>query len=44
MDQRVTAGVGNIYRAEVLYRQRIHPDTGQPPERAWRRIWGDLVG
>lgn len=45
MDQRVTAGVGNIYRAEVLYRQRIHPDTpgNRLSERAWRRIWGDLV-
>lgn len=45
LDQRVAAGVGNIYRAEVLFRQRIHPDT--PGERlsvrAWRRIWADLV-
>jgi endonuclease-8 len=45
MDQRVTAGVGNIYRAEVLYRQRIHPDTPgrQISRRAWNRIWADLV-
>jgi endonuclease-8 len=45
MDQRVAAGVGNIYRAEVLFRQRIHPDTpGNALSRqAWRRIWADLV-
>lgn len=45
MDQRVAAGVGNIYRAEVLYRQRIHPDTpgNALSVRAWRRIWADLV-
>lgn len=45
MDQRVAAGVGNIYRAEVLYRQRIHPDTpgNRLSARAWRRIWDDLV-
>lgn len=45
MDQRVAAGVGNIYRAEVLYRQRIHPDTPgrELSARAWQRIWSDLV-
>ena len=45
MDQRVAAGVGNIYRAEVLYRQRIHPDTpgNTLSPRTWRRIWDDLV-
>ncbi|MCC6495823.1 MAG: Fpg/Nei family DNA glycosylase, partial [Propionibacteriaceae bacterium] len=45
MDQRVTAGVGNIYRAEVLFRQRIHPETpgSRLSRRAWNRIWADLV-
>ncbi len=45
MDQRVAAGVGNIYRAEVLYRQRIHPDTpgNVLSARAWQRIWSDLA-
>lgn len=45
MDQRVAAGVGNIYRAEVLYRQRIHPDTpgSTLSRRAWNRIWADFV-
>ena len=27
MDQSVIAGVGNIYRTEILWRQAIHPDT-----------------
>ena len=45
MDQRVAAGVGNIYRAEVLFRQRIHPETtGRSlSRRTWNRIWADLV-
>lgn len=45
MDQRVAAGVGNIYRAEVLYRQRLHPDTPGTAvsQRKWRAIWADLV-
>ena len=25
MDQKVIAGVGNVYRAEVLFRQRLDP-------------------
>ena len=25
MDQSVLAGVGNVYRAEVLFRHRMHP-------------------
>lgn len=45
MDQSVLAGVGNVYRAEVLFRQRINPDTpGRRLKRAsWRAIWADLV-
>ncbi|MFY0614636.1 MAG: hypothetical protein JXQ99_24105 [Hyphomicrobiaceae bacterium] len=27
MDQSVVAGIGNIYRTEILWRQSIHPDT-----------------
>jgi endonuclease VIII len=46
MDQAVIAGVGNVYRAEVLFRHRIHP---LRPGRTLRRgqfqaIWEDLVG
>ncbi|MGN6251159.1 MAG: Fpg/Nei family DNA glycosylase [Marmoricola sp.] len=45
MDQAVLAGVGNVYRAEVLFRHRIHP---LRPGRTLRRgqfeaLWQDLV-
>ena len=45
MDQTVTAGVGNIYRCEVLYRHRIHPlKPGRTIQRKqWVGIWEDLV-
>lgn len=45
MDQRVCAGVGNIYRCEVLFRQRLHPMTPgrQVTHRMWNRIWSDLT-
>ncbi|MFT3862438.1 Fpg/Nei family DNA glycosylase [Micropruina sp.] len=46
MDQGVTAGVGNIYRAEVLFRHRINPfRPGQTiTRRTWSAVWADLVG
>lgn len=46
MDQGVVAGVGNIYRAEVLYRQRIDPfmEGRLLRRQEWQRIWDDLVG
>jgi endonuclease VIII len=45
MDQEVVSGVGNVYRAEVLFRHRIHP---LRPGRTLRRgqfqaMWDDLV-
>ena len=45
MDQRVLAGVGNVYRAEVLFRQGIDPFLpGSALSRAeWDDIWADLV-
>lgn len=45
MDQRVVAGVGNIFRAEVLYRQRLDPMMpGRLLRHAeWEAIWDDLV-
>ncbi|TIC86748.1 Fpg/Nei family DNA glycosylase [Nocardioides sp. GY 10113] len=45
MDQSVLAGVGNVYRAEVLFRHRIHPMRPGRTLRAsqWRAIWDDLV-
>ncbi|MCK0111508.1 Fpg/Nei family DNA glycosylase [Ornithinimicrobium sp. F0845] len=44
MDQTVLAGVGNIYRCEVLWRHRIKPSTpGVRVKRAtWQTIWEDL--
>ena len=45
MDQTVLAGVGNVYRAEVLFRHRIHPL--RPGRRCARgqfqAMWDDLV-
>jgi endonuclease-8 len=43
MDQSVMAGIGNIYRSEILWRQAIHPET---PGKAIGRqnfdqIWND---
>lgn len=45
MDQKIAAGVGNIYRAEVLFRHRVSPDApGRTIDRAlWDMIWADLV-
>ncbi|MFF5992833.1 Fpg/Nei family DNA glycosylase [Prauserella flavalba] len=45
MDQSVLAGVGNVYRAEVLFRHGIAP---MLPGRSldavlWKDIWDDLV-
>ena len=46
MDQKVLAGVGNVYRAEVLFRHRIHPLRPGSTLRVgqWRAMWADLVG
>jgi len=45
LDQSIVAGVGNVYRAEVLFRQRIHPERPGSTLRVgqWRSIWEDLV-
>ncbi len=45
LDQKVLSGVGNIYRAEVLFRHGVHPLTpGQGIDRAlWDLLWADLV-
>lgn len=45
MDQSVLSGVGNVYRAEVLFRAGVSPyrpgrELGEP---AWEGIWADLV-
>jgi endonuclease-8 len=40
MDQSVVAGLGNIYRAEVLFRHRLDP--GAPGQLMGRGVWDDL--
>jgi endonuclease-8 len=46
MRQDVVSGVGNVYRAEVLYRAKIDPyRAGRDLTAAeWGGIWDDLVG
>lgn len=45
MDQKVAAGVGNIFRAEVLFRHRLDPTVpGRSLDRrSWDLLWADLV-
>jgi endonuclease VIII len=45
MDQTVLAGVGNVYRAEVLHRHRLHPLRPGRTLRVgqFRALWEDLV-
>jgi endonuclease VIII len=45
MDQAVLAGVGNVYRCEVLFRHRVDPFRRGRDIRptTWRAIWDDLV-
>lgn len=45
MDQSVVAGVGNVYRSEVLFRNRLSPFTPgvDVKRRSWQAIWTDLV-
>jgi len=45
MDQAVIAGVGNVYRAEVLFRGRLSPHRpGLGVTRTeWVALWADLV-
>ncbi|HWG94789.1 MAG TPA: DNA-formamidopyrimidine glycosylase family protein [Mycobacteriales bacterium] len=44
MDQSVLAGVGNVYRAEALYRVALSPfrPGREVPEDVWRAMWEDL--
>ena len=45
MDQSVLAGVGNVYRAEVLFRAGLSPfrPGREVPERIWDGLWADLA-
>ena len=45
MDQKVLAGVGNVYRAEVLFRAGLDPfrPGTSISEAEFRQLWDDLV-
>jgi endonuclease-8 len=45
MRQDIVAGIGNIYRAELLFRARLDPHgPGRAlTEAAWTALWADLV-
>ena len=45
MDQNVVSGIGNVYRAELLFRARLNPHTPgrDVPEEAVRGLWRDWV-
>ena len=43
MDQSVMAGIGNIYRSEILWRQGVHPETPGKAidQETFNQIWDD---
>jgi endonuclease-8/formamidopyrimidine-DNA glycosylase len=45
MDQKVIAGVGNVYRAELLFRQRLNPwlPGAELSPASARRLWDDTA-
>jgi endonuclease-8 len=45
MDQKVIAGVGNVYRAEILFRHNVNPmlEGKQIEHELWSAMWADLV-
>lgn len=45
MDQAVVSGIGNVYRAEILFRARQNPHTPgrDVPEEVVREMWRDWV-
>jgi formamidopyrimidine-DNA glycosylase len=45
MDQSVLAGVGNVFRAELLFRHRVSPfrPGRELGAEAWALMWSDLV-
>jgi endonuclease-8 len=45
MDQSILSGIGNAYRCELLYRQRLHPKMpgkSLTPD-AFKKLWLDAV-
>ncbi len=45
MDQAVLAGLGNVYRSEILFRHRVDPHRPgrQLRRRTWEAIWADAL-
>ncbi|MDQ4212648.1 Fpg/Nei family DNA glycosylase [Microbacterium sp. ASV81] len=45
MDQAVVSGIGNVYRAEMLFRAKVNPHTPgkDVPEEVVRELWRDWV-
>ena len=45
MDQTVLSGVGNVYRAEILFRARVDPHLAgrSLSRRSWLALWADLI-
>lgn len=45
MDQKVVSGIGNVYRAEMLFRANLNPHTPgrDVPEETLRLLWQDWV-
>ncbi|HZB47543.1 MAG TPA: DNA-formamidopyrimidine glycosylase family protein, partial [Mycobacteriales bacterium] len=45
MDQTVLAGIGNVYRAEILFRHRLEPHRPgrSVPRETWDALWADLT-
>ena len=45
MDQKLVSGVGNVYRAELLFRHGIDPMTAgrSLPREQWDAMWADLA-
>ena len=45
MDQSVVAGIGNVYRAEILYRSGVSPflPGRDLPHETWQAMWADTV-
>lgn len=43
MDQSIVSGIGNVYRAEMLFRARLNPHTPgrDVPEEVVRELWRD---
>ncbi|MGN6598068.1 MAG: Fpg/Nei family DNA glycosylase [Actinomycetes bacterium] len=44
MDQAVVAGIGNVYRAEVLFRHAVDPylPGRDLPQPVWQAMWDDI--